>query len=148
MRYGQTGLFPNRSLETNMAAYMTFTRLRHSVALYNACRRCMSSETPGSDASTGEAGLRKAFEVFSKAEQPVIEKVEMSDNTGKVDSFATLLKNSKLMQMGDADGRVVLGRIVEVMGDDLYIDFGGKFYCVCPVPRVRPRYAPNLFDII
>ena len=55
----------------------------------------------------------------------------------KKESFAYLLKNSKLMQLGDPEGRVVLGTVIEREGDDIYVDFGGKFYCVCRLPETE-----------
>ena len=51
------------------------------------------------------------------------------------ESFATMLRHSKFIQLGDISGKVVVGKIAEIHGDDLYIDFGGKFYCVCQKPQ-------------
>lgn len=56
----------------------------------------------------------------------------------KEPSFATLLRNSKFIDLGDPEGRIVTGTIFHIVNDDLYIDFGWKFHCVCTRPNKNP----------
>ncbi|CAB3397210.1 unnamed protein product [Caenorhabditis bovis] len=61
--------------------------------------------------------------------------VETSPDENK--SFATLLRHSKFMQLGDFNNRLVVGKITQRIQDDLYIDFGLKFEAVCKAPSIN-----------
>lgn len=78
------------------------------------------------------SGFGKAFEKFSL----LTRKSPLDEPDIK---FATLLRHSKFMQLGDPQGKVVEGKIIRVVGNDLYIDFGGKFECVCQKPLKNER---------
>ena len=98
--------------------------------------------------SETEIGLKKAssiFETSQMSETPESSSQDMSDHScSKVTEdmkFATLLRNSKFIQIGDPNGRMAVGEIIEVLNDDLYIDFGGKFHTVCKRPPTRTRYV-------
>nr|CAB3264006.1 Mitochondrial ribosomal protein S28 [Phallusia mammillata] len=66
------------------------------------------------------------------AQQPV---QETSISTKKPKSFATLLRNSGFIHLGQFKNSYAVGKILEIQDNNAFVDFGGKFHFVCPIPE-------------
>ncbi|GJQ87400.1 hypothetical protein Trydic_g14546 [Trypoxylus dichotomus] len=109
---------------------------RNATFLWNLARRYSSdSQASGEDPNIVSTTPPKPKSGFVKA----FEKFQSLDSTDKEESytFKELLMKSKFIDLGDPEGKIVTGKIYHIVEDDLYIDFGWKFHCVCPRPKAN-----------
>ena len=139
---------------TCKSRYFTDQTKKYRKSLYRCCSQnsdsgSLSSEVDNSTSSVvhtnkpsspTEGALDKFAKVVDRVkkaqdDEAGVDRPTLATPEDPNETFASMFRRSKFVSLGEHKGRLVQGEIIEVMEDDLYIDFGGKFHCVCPRPK-------------
>ncbi len=123
--------------QDEMQRIIRFGLLRNT-ALSSSGHHCFSAPFSTTNSKCQEAN--PSPQVDTKTRESATNSSSLtSQNPNEKVTFAKLFKESKFVALGDLSNKYLIGRIVEVIGDDLYIDYGGKFNCICKRPLNNAR---------
>ncbi|XP_013414713.1 28S ribosomal protein S28, mitochondrial-like [Lingula anatina] len=123
-----------------MAATMLLKHVRFFRRIYP--NFCSISRAYASETSTPQPTASTEIDSSPDSKDQEITDTKPTENifADNENTFYSLLRRSKWMQLGDPMGKEVVGTIKQIQGNDIYIDIGHKFYCICEKPRIEGSY--------
>ena len=86
--------------------------------------------------SPTQSQIVRAQQLFENLSGMLVKTETAEEPEVEYSTFASTLRKSSYVGLGNPRGSMVSGKIFDVIDDDLYVDFGGKFHAVCKVPPV------------
>jgi hypothetical protein len=83
-----------------------------------------------------------------KPAENLLKKTYVKGDEDEDTKFTTLFRKSKFVQLNDIENSLLIGKIIDIVGDDLYIDYGGKFNCVCKNPFPNRMKFVSFFNFL
>lgn len=84
--------------------------------------------------------LNKSAKYSNQVDNAASQMINLMNEPKATKNFAQMFKESNFVALGDLENKYLIGKIVDIVGDDLYIDYGGKFNCVIKRPEKGAMY--------
>ena len=100
-----------------------------------ACSRRLSTDSKPCFASGKLHSTHPQLPDIKRHYLSTVSEAPLNDTASDRDSFKYLLDNSRFVQSIDPVGKVAEAVVIALSGENMYVDFGGKFHAVVPLPN-------------